>query len=49
MGGSQSTQQEPEIEEAHKEHDGGECAGCEQEEECKAEPYNPNLVGTVGV
>lgn len=52
MGNNGSTQQEegsrePEIEEAHEGHQ-DECAGCEQQEECKPEPYNPNLAATVG-
>eukprot|EP01112_Ceratiomyxa_fruticulosa_P007295 TRINITY_DN188_c0_g1_i3.p1 TRINITY_DN188_c0_g1~~TRINITY_DN188_c0_g1_i3.p1 ORF type:complete len:261 (-),score=51.75 TRINITY_DN188_c0_g1_i3:80-862(-) len=41
MGGGQSTEsQTPEIEESHE----SECAGCEEEPECK---YNSKLVGSV--
>lgn len=51
MGNTGSTQQQsPEIEDIKKGHDeDGGCEGCDQEEECKPEPYNPNLVGTVGM
>lgn len=39
----------PEIEAAHEGHQQDDCEGCEQTEECKPLPYNPNLAATVGM